>query len=607
MVAFIQIPKTTSSPADPGTASFLTTLPPEIRNAIYEVMFKHEKPILLHNAKAYHARPPETELYSDPTVNAQVLQRFDAIYETELVHGEPFAHGLHLSVPLLLTCRQIYAECIGVFYGGNIFAFSRALHRHDITDEDSAEHDIENYETLAYLPCWLSSIGSNFQLLTKVIIDVDAMCFKQCEHAFENYSILDLARCLWVCPRLNNVISFATLGRSSTEHRDYFPASHVSNQASIRRANLLNMVFDSLVVRDALNLKRYARSSQLLSDILLDGDLTFGWTYYPYASPHHEMRFRSFHVSEDGIIAWSQQAGAVATFSHLHDDVRQRIRELAVFSAPSLTFDLDTCTIHGLNPNGSLLRLENDSIWPRVPSDIHVSFITSSKLLTTSLESFSFLKDLITPPLGTRWLHTRSLRSLVLGGLADHPSTTILINFDVDIFATLEQVRINIKNMHYLLGDCRFPRNATIHFTLKCSHSRGKHEEEASVTVTDLQMQLFLLLSDYAEQRQIDSQSEWSDDLPDVWMNGRGVLLEASSLTTDTPPACVVKYRHGSLTKQDLKFRGYRMATKAKEYFLALDIEEEDDWTDQIENLLEIWCNLRKMHWENYKHRRTKF
>jgi hypothetical protein len=49
----IQIPKTVSSPADPSAPSFLSTLPPEIRNPIYEVLFKRDGEVLLHDAKAY--------------------------------------------------------------------------------------------------------------------------------------------------------------------------------------------------------------------------------------------------------------------------------------------------------------------------------------------------------------------------------------------------------------------------------------------------------------------------------------------------------------------------------------------------------------------------
>jgi hypothetical protein len=52
----MQIPKTVSSPADPDEPSLLTTLPPEIRNIVYEYLFQRDEPILIHNTDAFHDR-----------------------------------------------------------------------------------------------------------------------------------------------------------------------------------------------------------------------------------------------------------------------------------------------------------------------------------------------------------------------------------------------------------------------------------------------------------------------------------------------------------------------------------------------------------------------
>jgi hypothetical protein len=49
----MEIPKTTSGPARPDEPSFLTTLPSEIRNRIYEFLFERDEPVLLHDEKAY--------------------------------------------------------------------------------------------------------------------------------------------------------------------------------------------------------------------------------------------------------------------------------------------------------------------------------------------------------------------------------------------------------------------------------------------------------------------------------------------------------------------------------------------------------------------------
>lgn len=48
----IAIPRTVSIPADANAPSLLTTLPPELRNRIYEILFKSDDPVMVHDIKA---------------------------------------------------------------------------------------------------------------------------------------------------------------------------------------------------------------------------------------------------------------------------------------------------------------------------------------------------------------------------------------------------------------------------------------------------------------------------------------------------------------------------------------------------------------------------
>lgn len=50
---FIEIPKVNSSSIELTAPSFLTTLPPEIRNNVYELLFKGDSPVLLLDVKNY--------------------------------------------------------------------------------------------------------------------------------------------------------------------------------------------------------------------------------------------------------------------------------------------------------------------------------------------------------------------------------------------------------------------------------------------------------------------------------------------------------------------------------------------------------------------------
>lgn len=51
--ASVKIEKVVSAPADPSAPSILTMLAPEIRNSIYEHLFKRDEPVLLHDPDAY--------------------------------------------------------------------------------------------------------------------------------------------------------------------------------------------------------------------------------------------------------------------------------------------------------------------------------------------------------------------------------------------------------------------------------------------------------------------------------------------------------------------------------------------------------------------------
>jgi hypothetical protein len=124
--------KTASSPADPNAPSFFTSLPPEMRNAIYEVLFKHDEPVLVHNANAYHAQEPYRDDYTDMEVYMTEVTLFDQISEAEIGADAEFHHGFREALPLLHSCRQIYHECAGVLYGCNEFVVSRALNRHEL-------------------------------------------------------------------------------------------------------------------------------------------------------------------------------------------------------------------------------------------------------------------------------------------------------------------------------------------------------------------------------------------------------------------------------------------------------------------------------------------
>ena len=173
MVAFITIPRTIFAPADPEEPSFRTTLPAELRNRIYEMLFKRDGLVLLHNTAAYYPKLPV--LQPNSSTNSLIMGEFDSQFENNIAGRREFLYDSQ--VALLLSCRQFYHESIGTLYGQNKFIFSRALHRYDHAAGDrSLEYKNSEYQPLVYAPQWLSSIGSHISLLSEIFIDSDAFC-----------------------------------------------------------------------------------------------------------------------------------------------------------------------------------------------------------------------------------------------------------------------------------------------------------------------------------------------------------------------------------------------------------------------------------------------
>jgi hypothetical protein len=114
---------------DPNEPSFLTTLPPEIRNRIFGFLFEQDDPILLHDGKAYrkhllevlkenikqshfsdHSNDDDDADAQGSQLSKQVAQQIDI---EQHVKDEEFQHNFGEVIKLLLSCRQVYHEAVG--------------------------------------------------------------------------------------------------------------------------------------------------------------------------------------------------------------------------------------------------------------------------------------------------------------------------------------------------------------------------------------------------------------------------------------------------------------------------------------------------------------
>jgi hypothetical protein len=92
----------------------------------------------------------------------------------------------------------------------------------------------------------------------------------------------------------------------------------------------------------------------------------------------------------------------------------------------------------------------------------------------------------------------------------------------------LSELRINIKNIVFLLTEFAISYQAKICLALNCPWGDNTHTEQATVTVADLQKGLFLLLNDFVEQWPADLPKARADSLPDLWIDGNGEFTSAS-------------------------------------------------------------------------------
>jgi hypothetical protein len=116
------IPKTRSPPTDLDAPSFLTKLAPETRTQIYELLFVQEQPLEI--SPDHPIGPPEDRRsnasyprFYSPTTADTILQNKNGEIRAQIV----------ASSTLLLTCRQIYHEVIGILYGQNHFSFYQRI------------------------------------------------------------------------------------------------------------------------------------------------------------------------------------------------------------------------------------------------------------------------------------------------------------------------------------------------------------------------------------------------------------------------------------------------------------------------------------------------
>ncbi|KAI4640444.1 hypothetical protein J4E93_008650 [Alternaria ventricosa] len=580
----MQIPKRDSHPADPSEPSFLDR-PGEIRNLIYEQLFKRAKPILLHNTDAYHAVEPKRRNYETDQEFYALTTRFDTEFESRIGADDEFTHDFHLGLPLLLVCRQVYHEAASVFYSDNTFVFSRVLDRHDGRNNPRYDDfDGKAYHQFAYASVWLSNIGSQFGMLKKVHIDVDAMCYPACKHQLDGFDALPLLRLLWKDGAEKSPMTFACTRRRldpecenafarTDERKKRYEEQKIQYPKNL--VNDFNAIVSSLIGNGEFSLQRFANFDRLIHFV----SMHFTERYMRVTFDKEHSHWREFAVDQNGDVIIRQLGSKPRHLLDLPRSILSKIMKLAALSPEGPILDMDNHTIHGLQLNIWQLSRESRSdfmIRNMLSHNTNVTMVKTSTKSRTSFKDFHFLRvHCLTRPccfFVPRW--DRSIASF-----------NIALVFETAAATSLSTLRINIVGLIKALKDAA-KEQVSISISLKrpgADACEGMHS--GKIPLPDLERRVFLLLSDV-----IAGWDVAEDKLPDIWMDGHGKLISATYSASATVLASRVENRHAKLKSVELQQRGYQF---------AMDLS--NDKKDVEGGRRAMWSALRKEYWNDWQ------
>jgi hypothetical protein len=156
-----------------------------------------------------------------------VAKRFRAVPGYQIVYQEELASV----VSLRSTCRQVYHEVTGIFYGVNEFT-------------------LLPYDNSTILPKWVSSMGSKLEYLSKLAVGLCAIV----SLPRRTFTLLPLLRLMWARSERKLEITLSNHGYSDS-------------RGSHRVMGAMNGALVSIAVQDTLDIRKYSKYSKLLSAV----------------------------------------------------------------------------------------------------------------------------------------------------------------------------------------------------------------------------------------------------------------------------------------------------------------------------------------------------
>jgi len=563
----MEIPQTASIPPNNDRPSFLT-LPAEIRNMIYGLLFERDGPVMIHNVRGYYAQkptPPERAEIEDKfndeaegidTDTKEImrqkarktylldyqeyeddLEKWNKKLEDEKEELKAFDHGLSTSLGLLKSCRQTYHEAASVLYGHNAFLITRVLLRHDCVEDGCGD---SSYHQLNYAPIWLRTLGKQCGMLKKVEIDLSAACTGagDCSYVDGCFELLPILRIIWQRSNAQCDISFANTSRR------LHPSIHEEQKEgySVEDIGMLNRVLKSLGSDDAFDLKRYAASEALLHHLRIDrfrDGLKGHVSYFKDGKPASR---RFFSCTEDGMVNWDRKLSRTTWFDLPHA-LRHQIYDYATSSVDGILVDLDNRTTCGLDYRlFQAASTTHADIWwdaiESIGSRVPLSLGMASTELVTDFEGFQSLKDICAQQHHWRepseydvskQILSRSLPSRV-------GACNIMLLIDVDTLS--DEPRIKLNGLINLVCDPKNEISDEINLIVAmCPREEGRTDTiTATMTLADLRRRLFFHFTELLDELPGD-RWPW---IPEIWIDKTSAFVPPA---IELPSASVKSWR----------------------------------------------------------------
>jgi hypothetical protein len=487
-----------SQPAEPDALSFLTTLPAEIRNAVFAILFTRDDPVEIVDREEQRACP---EWLED-------LESSDEDGMLELDDWEtPKTHDLDQGINLLRTCRQIYWEAIRTLYTTNSFCVTASKHRHN--------WDVFQIRTAAD---FVESIGTHMLLITELSIDLGRFCPWTC-HQETEINILPLLRILWSRPSIIPRVSFiAGKSRLSPEIHDEYDYE----DEPLRCATQMNQVIRALSSTDQLNLRQYGRFERFSLFTVMavnypeyDEEIPSGGSVY---SNHGKQIHRCWRFEIDetaGTPNWSSDP--VRPLTKLPLQAYDRILHFALAPSDKIEFDLSNGSVVGLER--SLLQLDKLS---RQRARVHLARLCQITLrmetseVKTSFEDFEGLREWLKGSYGLILDQVKLPQDLYVDVWV---TPRILLHFKSS-HATLAGLRINVKT--FIHETYCMDKNTLVRISMGSTEARACTDEAYEIDLQSLRRRCFILLSVMLLQQPGSAHFA----APDIWIDGTGNPIE---------------------------------------------------------------------------------